>query len=771
VSTPATSLPGGILARDPVAGDAGRWKPWRSSLLVESVVTTALGAIVFFIGFGGDLRRLAGPLSGGDLLEAYATAKFWSDGTPFGNNTLGYPFGVELRYFPTADILPNSLAGVISAIFQNPFVGLNLVYALSFPLVALAALWVFRIVRVRGPIAIFGSLAFTAIPYHWLRLEHLYLATMYSAVFGVGLALLTGTGAIERRLAGPRRWPTIVLLGTLSLVVATGGIYYACFTILLCSAALIYRLAHRPSWRGALLSAIPLMSVPVFLGAALTPAFIFVRANPPIQEVAHRLVIESVTYSGNLAFALIPAPFTQIPGLKSLNPSIEHAFAVASASGTSGVQWYADFGSLFSVLALLLGGIGLFWSVRRVARGAMPHEPNSDKAQTDTNVSFGLVGLLLVTTVLFFVPWGLNVMFAALITPQLRGWDRLVPVILLLFFAAAMVAWRSMGIPQRGRGSLLIATGCLVLLIFDSVAPYQAFFAQAASAGQENLRSGDRYADVLNAAIPGKCAMLQLPYLGFPEQPPLHTLGAYDPLLTALTNPDKEWTFGAVKGTLGSEWQGVLGSDIDASAVSDLVAGGFCGIHVDRRGLTASEDVQVTKRLSKLLGKPIATGHGGDWAAYALPAAGPHQVVDVLDAAKLPHQLAAFFYPPVIAPHDGDTTVGVERDAFGPGWRATAERTEFAVESLVPAAEFSTVTGTLRAGDCAPRDVKLELRNGKEAITASFHLTPSEEHDFTLKFARKAADAELVVSAPGALCTNAADQSIFTVALLDTKAR
>ena len=740
-------------------------------MLVESAVTAALGGFVFVIGFGGDLRRLAGPLSSGDLLQAYSRAKLWSDGTPFGNSTLGYPFGMDLRYFPTADILQDSLAGLISAISQNPFLGLNAVYALSFPLAALAALWVFRIVGIHGPIAIFTSLAFTAIPFHWLRLEHVYLATMYSAALGVGLALLTGTGGIERQLVGRRRRPTIVMLCAVSLVVATSGIYYACFTILLCSAALIYRLAHRPSWRGALWSAIPLMSVPVFLGAALAPAFIFVRAHPPLQEVAHRLVIESVIYSGNLAFALIPAPFTQIPGLKSLNPSIEHAFAVASASGASGVQWYADFGSLFSVLALLLGGIGLFWSVRRVARAAMPHEPNSDKAQPDTNVSFGLVGLLLITTVLFFVPWGLNVMFAALITPQLRGWDRLVPVLLLLFFAAAMVAWRSMGIPQRGMRSFLIATGCLVILIFDSVLPYQAFFARASLPGQENLRSGDRYADVLNAAIPGKCAMLQLPYLGFPEQPPLHTLGAYDPLLTALTNPDKEWTFGAVKGTLGSEWQGVLGSDIDASAVSNLVAGGFCGIHVDRRGLNATEDVQLAKRLSTLLGPPVAAGHNGDWVAYALPAPGPHQIRALENAAILPQQLANFFYPPAIAPHEGDVTVGAERNAFGSWWRATAQRTEFAIESTVPAAEFSTVTGTLRAGDCAPRDVKLELRNGKEAITTSFHLKPSEEHDFTLKFARKAADAELVVSAPGALCTNAADQTIFTVALLDTKAR
>jgi len=760
-----------VPANDPATVSGGSSRISRSTLLVESVVTTALAATVFVIGFGGDLRRLAGPLGSGDLLQAYSRAKLWSDGTPFGNSTLGYPFGVELRYFPTADILQDSLAGVISAVSQNPFVGLNAVYALSFPLTALAALWVFRIVGVHGPIAIFTSLAFTAIPFHWLRLEHLYLATMYSAALGVGLALLTGTGCIERQLVGRRRRPTIVMLCAVSLVVATSGIYYACFTILLCSAALIYRLAHRPSWRGALLSAIPLMSVPVFLGAALTPAFIFVRAHPPLQEVAHRLVIESVYYSGNLALALTPAPFTQIPGLKSLNPIIKHAYTVASTSGTSGVHLYSNFGSLFTVLALAFAGFGLFRSVRRRSDQSTSPVQTPDVMNPDTNVSFGLVGMLLLTTVLFMVPWGLNVVFAAVVTPQLRAWDRLLPVLFLLFFTGALVTWRSMSQPQKGAKAALIATGFAALLLFDSVIPYQTEFAPIVANGQKNLESGDRYAEALNAAIPGKCAMLELPYQPSPEEPYLHALPSYDPFWPALTNPGKAWTFGAMKGTRASEWQRVLGSEINASAVSDLVTGGFCGIHVDRRGLTTGEDIQVTKRLTTLLGPPVATSHGGDWVAYALPAAGPHQVLDVLDVSKLPPQIATFFYPPAIAPRAGDTTVGAEGDTFGPWWRATAKRSEFPIHSLDPAVAFGTVTGVLQGGACSPREATLEFRTKGESATTSFHLEPGEKHNFTLTIAAKATSAELVVTSPGAPCTNPADQKVYSVALLDTKAR
>lgn len=771
MSAPATSPPGEVIGNDPVAGGSGPSKRPRSSLVVDSVVTAALGAIVFVMGFGGDLRRLAVPLGPGDLLPAYAVGKVWSEGAPFGNNAIGYPFGLELRYFATTEYLQDALAGLISAPSHNPFVGINAVYALSFPMTALAALWVFRIVGVRGPIAIFTALAFTAIPFHWLRIQHIFLGTMYSAVLGVGLALLTGNGSIERRLADRRRWPTIALLAALFVVIAVSGIYYACFTILLCSAALVYRLAHRPSWRGALVSAIPLMGVVVALVAALMPAWVFERAHPALRTVANRHVIESVTYSGNLAFTLVPAPFTQIPGLKNLNPSIEHAFAEAVAARTSGVEWYANFGSLFTVLALALAGVGWFWSVRGRGHGATSPGPATDVPKPDTKVSLGLVGLLLATTVLFFVPWGLNVVFAALVTPQLRGWDRLVPILFLLIFTAAMVTWRSMGLPQRGARAALIATCCLGLLLFDSVLPHQVRFAAAATSGQETLSVGEQYANALNAAIPGGCAMLQLPYQPYPEIPKLHELPGSDPFLPALTNPGKTWSFGAMKGTLGSEWQRVLASDIDKSAVSDLVAGGFCGIHVDRRGLTPDEDVKLGKRLSALLGAPVTTGHGGDWAAYALPRAAPDKVVDVRNPAELPDRLATFFYPPTIAPHEGDVTVGARNDAFGTWWRAKAEVTEFTVRSLDPQAEFSRVAGTVRAGHCSPRDVTLELRTETQTVTTRIHLKPGQERNFALGLATEATTAQLVVSAARVPCTNPANQKDFAVDLLDTKAR
>jgi hypothetical protein len=51
VRAPATTPPGDVVASDPAPGGAGWSKLTRRSLVVDSLVTAALGATVFVIGF------------------------------------------------------------------------------------------------------------------------------------------------------------------------------------------------------------------------------------------------------------------------------------------------------------------------------------------------------------------------------------------------------------------------------------------------------------------------------------------------------------------------------------------------------------------------------------------------------------------------------------------------------------------------------------------------------------------------------------------------
>jgi len=203
--------------------------------LVAATVTVLLSLPVL----GYPLLNLAAPWGSGDLLAHYVNADAWAPlGFPISTH-YGFPYGMDLAYIPTIDWTQNAFAWVVQSITGSPFTGLNLLLVLSFPITAALAVITFRLVGLRGPIAIALAVSYTFIPYHLDRgLSHLYPATMYAGVTGILLALLIGTNRISRQ-----RTPMASLAGiaVLMIVSAWSGMYYAAFAIIFTTTAVIWR--------------------------------------------------------------------------------------------------------------------------------------------------------------------------------------------------------------------------------------------------------------------------------------------------------------------------------------------------------------------------------------------------------------------------------------------------------------------------------------------------------------------------------------------------
>jgi len=718
----------------------------------EGLSVVVLSSAMLVLGLGGGIARLSTPLGGGDVLAAYNASRMWAAGAPFGNASLGYPFGSDSRYFPTADTLLNALGGVFTAITGDPILGTNALYALSFPLAALAALWVIRMTGLRGPMAVLASLVFTTIPFHWLRTEHLYLATLYSAVLGVGLAMLVGSGEVERRLRSPHRLRTVLPLVGVVAVIATSGIYYACFAILLCTVAVVYRITRGSTWRGIVASLTPVVGVAVLTGLALAPAVLYTRAHPPLEDVAVRFPFESVVYSGNLAMTIMPYPSSRLPGVRPVTDQVREFYAAAFTVPTSGVTWWGDAGSFFTDAALLFAVIGLVLCIRRAAKARrLAAARVRDSADDDRTVGFGLVGLLLATAVLFFVPWGLNSVFAYFVTPQLRAWDRLVPVLLLLFVVAAAVAWRALGLRMGGRRVWALAAVLGVMLVLDSVLPYRAYFGEVVATAGGRLAAGEEYAAELNAAIPGHCAVLTLPYVEYPESAPVVQMGVYEPFWPVLTNPDKDWSYAAMKNTVASAWQEQLGNHIDARALADLEAGGFCAVHVDRNGYLPDDADGIVSDLTALLGSPVATGDGGRWLAFAMPTSAEDGAITLKTISEAPDDLQTFYLPPMIE-RTGVAATAPETDASGQRWWLGGEPATFEIRSIEDEADFDVVSADVQAADCSARDVAVSLTSGDQSDSVMVSLDAGEAKTVSLRLDERVTQAVLSVTARGAVC-------------------
>jgi len=224
--------------------------------------------------------------------------------------------------------------------------------------------------------------------------------------------------------------------------------------------------------------------------------------------------------------------------------------------------------------------------------------------------------------VLFFIPWGAGYLFASLITPQVRAWGRLTPVLLLLILIGAAAVLARTRVSLRPWGSPLswpISVALIVVTLVTQVLPFRATYTNAVDQGRFIKQEVSAYTAAVNAAIPERCGILQLPYMAFPENGVREPgLNDYEHAWQPLQNPGKDYSYGAIKGTEDSILTAALTDPPSRSQLDQLRAVGFCAIHLDKRGYTDVAWQRVTTMLGADLGETVATGLDGAWLTYRL---------------------------------------------------------------------------------------------------------------------------------------------------------
>ena len=464
----------------------------RTRIAIEAGVSAAIAFALSLIVLGPLLGQLDVAWAGGDMLSTYVNTTAWSGFSYATTTQFGFPLGMDLNYFPGIDITENTFAMVVNGVAGTTFAGLNVLVVLSFPLVAALAYLVMRMTGLQGPLAIAFAVAFAVIPFHWGRaLGHTYLSTLYSAVVGLALVLLIASGHWAREWSrGGRvvrvRWALVVAV--MCLVIAWTGVYYAVFTLILGAAALLWRFAHRVPWRTLALDAAPFLGVVVLLVIGFLPSLLALRADPPLAPLGDRSPIESVTNAGGLVMALLPLPQSELPYGGYYNEAVLEVLNQAPFGESTAIT---NFGTWVTSLALLVFLVAVLVRARR-GQGVGDDHP----------ITLGLVGYLLGVTALFLVPWGLNLLFAGVVSSQIRAWNRLLPFLLLLLLVGAGVALRRTSIARRWAIALPVAIVLLGLTALDSVYPFRAAYAGSVGEGGEATQAGRAYATAVNAAIP-----------------------------------------------------------------------------------------------------------------------------------------------------------------------------------------------------------------------------------------------------------------------------
>jgi Dolichyl-phosphate-mannose-protein mannosyltransferase len=509
------------------------------------------------------------------------------------NPNLAAPFGQELYDFPavSGDSLYLVIIKALGIVSHDPAVVMNSFFLLCFPLIAISAFVVLRRLGVSIGAATLSAILFTVLP---ARFDNGELHIFVGAYFLVPvccylvLALFEGRELFARNpqrqgLYAYATWRSAAVVGV-CLAVGSSDSYFALFTVALMGLAAVLRfLATRG--RRALLCG--LAATAVILGAVALnglPSIIYTAQHGRDTAVGHRFPQETDTYGLSLANLVLPIEGDRIPALAHLTKRY-------LSTELAPVPGETSFDSLG-----IIGVFGLLWlwvslGARCLgSRGAMSADPRAMYAALGAGIAFliGTVG-------------GLGTLFAYIVNPQLRATNRI--AIFIAFFALYGFALAVDRLRLRLNGSHGRRTFAAVLVILlaigtlDQTSPRMVPSYKPSAA---QYHSDAEFVQAIERQLPSGASVFQLPYVSFPEAPPIGGMEDYDEFIGYLHSNNLRWSYGAMRGR-PADWESVAVREPVERMLAEVSAIGFQGIYLDSFGLV-EHGAKLIPALSQTLG-------------------------------------------------------------------------------------------------------------------------------------------------------------------------
>ena len=535
-----------------------------------------------------------------------------TEGWIVGSDALGMPFGQKLYDYPAAVGDTWNILGVrlLALGTSDPVLILNVFYLLGYLAVTATMFVSLRLLRISAPLAVAGALAYAFLPYHLLRGPvHLFLSGYYAVPLACVLVI---------RQWGPEPWFDLRRRGEtgplvrwrwasagavlVAVLIAGTGMYYAIFTLVaLATTGLVRAVSARRL--GTLVASGFLGAIVVgILGLSAMPSILYARTHGPNDAAGQRAYAETEFYGLRIVNLVMPVGGHRVDALADLKAAVTSPIP-GEGSETLGL---IGAGGYLGLLAMAL---------RRVARGDDPaeHEPPA-RADGPRPVpqDFGkLAGLALLFTVAGTIA-GLWSVIAAMGFTQLRAWNRSSVFVAFCAIAAA-VAWVDRWTWSRRGVQVGLSAALVVLALFDQTTPHMVPAYETTARGWKVDRA---FGAAVERHFPS-ADVFQLPYVPFPENPPVQRMSDYDHFRGYLHTEGLRWSYGAVKGR-EVQWQPeLLATEPPAVVVERVAAAGFEALWFDRFG-HADGGASFEAAIRPIVGEPVVVGPGERVALYDL---------------------------------------------------------------------------------------------------------------------------------------------------------
>src|SRR5687767_9320007 len=201
----------------------------RASQYFAAVILCAL-ILCFLLKLWRAEPRMPFYYNGDSLIHTAFIKGIVDNGWYWQNPSLGAPNGLQMYDLPAVDNSVAVILALIGSFTNDPFLVINIFYLLTFPLVTISSLYVLRQFNLSFATALFASLLFTFLPYHFLRGEsHLFLSAYYFVPLAVMVVLWVASGRLidERKRFGINlRNPKFIISVVVCILVGSNAIYY-----------------------------------------------------------------------------------------------------------------------------------------------------------------------------------------------------------------------------------------------------------------------------------------------------------------------------------------------------------------------------------------------------------------------------------------------------------------------------------------------------------------------------------------------------------------
>jgi phosphoglycerol transferase len=552
---------------------------------------------------------------GGDATSLLAGVKgLFETGSTLTNPSLGAPGIAQFYDIPGSDGLNYLVLRVIGLFAGGSGTAVNLFYLAGYSAVGVATAFVLRRLHLSRLSSLGVAVLFALLPFHYMSGEnHLFLATYW--IIPLLVLVLVWLDSPEPPLVAQivgQRFPFALRnrrsIAALVICGAAGasGVYYMFFGCFFLAVVGLRAALRDRSYRVALAAAVLVLASGIVFAAQMVPTVVYAAQHGKNPAAAVRNPFEAETYGLRITQMLLPVMDHRVPSMAAMRAR----YMAASPGGNTEANLAAlgivgSLGFVLSMSAVLLG-----WP--RSRRGT------EGRPGTDEPVSLRLLGFLTVSSVLLGTVAGFGAVFAAAVTPQIRAYNRIsVFIALFALVTLGVVADRFLGLRKgaawRVAGSVVVALVVIFGVLDQTPASLDGGVKYAAAVYAADAAFGEQ----VQGELPAGASIFQLPYLPFPESPPMYGMADYQPFRGYLHTTGLRWSYGSVKGRPDATWQETTAALPAPAMVQQLRAAGFTAIWVQLNGY---EDggTAIRAALDGLLGPPATVSGDGVLAVWRL---------------------------------------------------------------------------------------------------------------------------------------------------------